>query len=67
MLFFPLYSFKVIMFYKNLPGKKDGVYEILMEGVNPHNFHSSMYIIYFLGRRFTTGALLVICVDYPFF
>lgn len=67
MLFFPLYVYKLIIYHKENSGIYDGVYEILMEGVNPHNFHASMYIVYFLGRRFASGALLVVFVEYPFF
>jgi hypothetical protein len=45
----------------------DGVLEMLMEGVNPHNYDASMYIVYFLIRRLLTGVGLVVFVEYPFF
>lgn len=38
-----------------------------MTGVNPKNFHASMYTFYFLCRRFLTGLLLVVCVEFPMF
>ena len=45
----------------------DGMMEVLMEGVNPNKYHSSMYTVYFLFRRLLTGFGLVVFVDYPFF
>ena len=38
-----------------------------MEGINPHSYHASMYIVYFILRRLATGIILVSLVDWPFF
>ena len=66
-LFFPVYCYKYILSYKGSFKKMDDIMEIIMEGVNPHNFNASMYTIYFLLRRFLTGAGLVVFVEFPFF
>jgi hypothetical protein len=45
----------------------EGLLSILMDGVNPHSYHSSMYIVYFMIRRLLTGIGLVVFVKYPIF
>ena len=66
-LFFPVYCYKYIQSYKGSFKKMDEIMEIIMEGVNPHNFNASMYTFYFLLRRLMTGVGLVVFVEYPFF
>ena len=44
----------------------EGMIAILMEGVNPHSYHASMYSFYFLVRRLLTGIVLVIFVDFQY-
>ena len=61
---FPLYSFYLIHSNQGKFEKKEGLLEVLMEGVNPHSYHSSMYTFYFLVRRFLTGIGLVIFIDF---
>jgi hypothetical protein len=38
-----------------------------MEGVNPHNYHASMFTVYFLLRRLATGIVLIALTEYPIF
>ena len=38
-----------------------------MDGVNPRDYHSSMFTVYFLLRRLVTGFVLLALIDYPFF
>ena len=38
-----------------------------MEEINPHNYHASMFTVYFLLRRLFTGIILVLFVDNPMF
>ena len=38
-----------------------------MTGVNPHNFHASMFTVYFLLRRLVTGIILIALIQWPFF
>ena len=45
----------------------DEFLEVVMEGVDPHSYHASMYTVYFLWRRLATGFVLLALVDYPFF
>lgn len=66
-LYFPFYAYKYIKSQQGSFEKMDEILEVLMEGVNPYDFHSSMYTVYFLIRRLFTGSGLVIFVQYPFF
>ena len=45
----------------------DELLSILMEEVDPYEYHASMYNVYFLIRRFFTGLTLIGLVTVPFF
>lgn len=47
--------------------KDEGNIKIFLEGVSIKDYHSSMYNIYFLGRRLLTGGILVILNEHPYF
>ena len=64
LLFFPIYTYHLINTNQEKFEKKEGLLEVLMEGVDPHCWHASMYSFYFLLRRFLTGIGLVIFIDF---
>ena len=66
-LFFPVYAYHIITLNQGKFHRMEGMLEILMEGVGPRDYHSSMYTVYFLIRRLLTGFGLVVFVEYPFF
>ena len=44
--------------------EQDEFLSILLEGVDPHNYHASMYTVYFLTRRLITGVILITLVEW---
>ena len=66
-VYFPVYAYFKIKFHQDNFDDPDPFLETLLEGVNPHNYHASMYTVYFLIRRFLTGFGLVVFVANPFF
>jgi hypothetical protein len=67
-LFFPLMCWIMIQRHQGQLDHDQGEFlSIIMEGVNPHNFHASMFTVYFLLRRLATGIILVALIDYPIF
>ena len=68
-LAFPVFVFMIL---RKFQGKFDHPYIpdivcVFMDGVKTDDYHSSMYNVYFLGRRFLTAFVLVWLRDYPFF
>ena len=63
---YPVFSFLLIRENQGKFDRMEGMIAILMEGVNPHSYHASMYLFYFLVRRLLTGIVLVIFVDFQY-
>ena len=67
-LFFPLMCFRMIRKNQGQLDNDLGEFlSVIMEGVNPHNYHASMFTVYFLLRRLATGIVLVALIEYPIF
>ena len=65
---FPLTTWFIINFSQaDLSYYEDEFLNVVMKGVNPNNYHASIYTVYFLMRRLATGLILITFKNYPEF
>ena len=59
-IFFPLMAWRSIQYNQGrLKLHQSDFVRVIMEGVDPHSYHASMFTVYFLVRRLFTGFILI--------